>query len=680
MLPYATSRTRTIRRATREVAVGNVLVGGKNPIRVQSMTTTPTEDVAATVAQSRELIEAGCEIVRITAPSMKAARALKEIREQLSKDQMHTPLVADIHFMPKAAMEAVEHVEKVRINPGNFADYKKFKILEYTDKAYAEELERLYEAFTPFILRCKELGRSIRIGTNHGSLSDRIMNRYGDTPQGMVESALEFIRIAESHGFRDIILSMKASNPKVMVAAYRLAVARMYEEQMDYPLHLGVTEAGDGEDARVKSCIGIGTLLADGLGDTLRVSLTEDPVHEVPVGKELANWAAGMWTRQGPIESVEGALDESIDFYSPEKRKIDPVSSGGKSIFQTDIPPLVAVGLPDQSNSAELVKRIAEVQVKQSDAPIEYWIHRINNQEDIDSLQTLTECLPNVIKGFILDFANYGHVQDIFEGLEEAGGAFHWIINLPIEKLAQADLSRLKIADHFTVCFDFSGVEDIGSAIDTFLENWEHPFLITTSKAKLEMHPIGVLRTTVSEFHKRGKSPAVWLRNLDSNFSKPAYGFAEILQESSIYSGSCLCEGIGNLISVEVEPNLLKSTALAYNILQGARARISKTEFVACPSCGRTLFDLQSTTQKIRSRTSHLKGVTIAIMGCIVNGPGEMADADFGYVGGAPGKVNLYVGKTCVKNGIPEAEAVDRLIDLIRENGKWVDPKTAPTQ
>ncbi len=670
MKPYCSSRQNTIRRLTREVTIGSVKVGGMQPIAVQSMTTTKTEDVAATVAQARELAEAGCDIVRITAPSMKAARALKDIHSQFRKDGFDTPLVADIHFLPKAAMEAAEHLEKVRINPGNFVDYKKFKVMEYTDAAYDEEIERLHEAFSPFILRCKERGRAVRIGTNHGSLSDRIMNRYGDTPEGMVESALEFIRIAESHRFHDIVLSMKASNPKVMIAAYRLAVARMQEENMAYPLHLGVTEAGDGEDARVKSCIGIGSLLADGLGDTLRVSLTEDPVYEVPVGKELVKWTEALWEKSAAVENKSTQIEETVDYYQAQKRETLSLDLPDGTVWNHNAPAKVAVGTPSSDTPEALIKKVAEVQMRQKGAKIEYWIHSIDSEESLSALATLTEAWIGVIEGFVLDFKDPTLLDQLLPVLK-AAPEFHWILNVPAMTL-EAIEGQIPTGSGITLCIDYAGctTNEIKS-----LNSGEAAFA-TLSSALQGCSAIGSYRTLIATLGSSRQSPALWLRNVGDLFVQPERPeFAHLLMESSILSGAILCEGSGNLISIESEPNLLKASALGYNILQGARARISKTEFVACPSCGRTLFDLQSTTQKIRSRTDHLKGVTIAIMGCIVNGPGEMADADFGYVGGAPAKVNLYVGKSCVKVGIPEAEAVDALIDLIREHGKWVDPE-----
>ncbi len=682
MKPYCSSRLKTIRRFTREVSIGSVKVGGTRPIAVQSMTTTKTEDVAATVAQARELAEAGCDIIRITAPTMKAARALKEIREHLHRDGIHAPLVADIHFLPKAAMEAVEHVEKVRINPGNFADYKKFKVIEYTDAAYEEEIERLHESFSPFILRCKELGRAIRIGTNHGSLSDRIMNRYGDTPEGMVESALEFIRIAESHQFHDIVLSMKASNPKVMIAAYRLAVARMLEENMAYPLHLGVTEAGDGEDARVKSCIGIGTLLADGLGDTLRVSLTEDPVYEVPVGKDLVAWTEALWQKSESLPALDqtDAFQESIDFYHAEKRETTAIRLPDYTLWDKETPVKVAVGSPHPLAPADLVKQVAQVQIRQKAARVEYWIHPIESAASVDALRILTDAWTGVIEGFVLDLKTFESLPSLQTLIGEQPG-FRWILNVPAAAFASVrNKFTTQPAQGVIWCIDFAGLNP--SAINKLNPDpIDNGYMVTLSAPLQNLTAIGSYRLLLATQVETGRRPALWLRNTNANFTRAELtGFSNLLMESSILSGAMLCEGFGNLISIEDEPHLPKATALSYNLLQGARARISKTEFVACPSCGRTLFDLQSTTQKIRSRTDHLKGVTIAIMGCIVNGPGEMADADFGYVGGAPGKVNLYVGKSCVKVGIAEVAAVEALIELIKEHGKWVDPEPVPTE
>jgi (E)-4-hydroxy-3-methylbut-2-enyl-diphosphate synthase len=670
MKTYCEHRTHTLRRLTREVKIGTLTIGGRFPVAVQSMTTTPTEDVAATVAQARELFEAGCELVRITAPSLKAARALSEIRAALNRDGFHGPLAADIHFLPKAAMESVEHVEKVRINPGNFADYKQFKVLQYSDAAYQEELERIHDAFTPFVQRCKALGRAIRIGTNHGSLSDRILNRYGDTPEGMVESALEFIRIAESHGFRDVVLSMKASNPKVMIAAYRLAVARMREESMDYPLHLGVTEAGDGEDARIKSCMGIGALLADGLGDTIRVSLTEDPVHEIPVARDLVRWAERQASRP-PVVSVPWV--EHLDPFHPARREIEAVQVFGRAVFDRSQAPMVAIANPDSKLSvAALLAQLTPEQMRQRDASVEYWVEDLDREDAWERLSSWVECLPGVVRGMVLMLRDPSALEKFLPLMKPS--SLHWIVCVP----AAVALNGLPGTSgrELSWCFDFGGLTELDRVAVALSQRVKQPFLVTLSSAFEGHHALGSLRRLVAAFDACDRRPAVWLRNLPALFGHSGcLEFRDLLLESSIFSGGALAEGIGNLISIETEPLISRARSHAYNVLQAARARISKTEFVACPSCGRTLFDLQSTTRKIRERTDHLKGVTLAIMGCIVNGPGEMADADFGYVGGAPGKVNLYVGKKAVRHGIPESEAVDALIELIKEHGKWVDPQ-----
>lgn len=584
-LPYTASRFHTIRRRTREVMVGPVGIGGTNPLRVQSMTTSDTQDIAATVRQSIALAEVGCEIVRITAPNVQAARCLKPIREQFAAAGFsHIPIVADIHFLPSAAMEAVEHVEKIRINPGNYADKKKFAVTEYTDAAYNAELARIHEAVTPLILRCKALGRSVRIGTNHGSLSDRIMNRYGDTPLGMVESALEFLRICRGHGFNDIILSMKASNPKVMIQAYRLLVARMDQEQMDYPLHLGVTEAGDGEDGRIKSAIGIGSLLSDGIGDTIRVSLTEDSHHEIPVARALAALFAGTGLEAPPVRVAEPAWDP-FDYARRDSRRIE----------------LPGIAAPVPLGEGEVVRVVVPRRVDEAVA------HK---------RAALGDYQPELI----------------------------------LEDIPLAEIDPLS--------------EEEVEAMNAVTE----PRLITVRDG-VSLGPIAAFRLLASRVDPR--HPILLKDTLDPS---PSGEFLDHLLGSATVLGSLLCDGIGDAVLLRTEEAPGQSLRLAYNILQAAGVRIFKTDYVACPSCGRTLFNLQETTACIKASTAHLKGVRIAIMGCIVNGPGEMADADFGYVGGAPGKINLYVGKQAVKFNIPEGEAVERLVDLIKEHGKWVEP------
>jgi (E)-4-hydroxy-3-methylbut-2-enyl-diphosphate synthase len=635
------------------------------------MTTTNTLDIEATVNQTIKLAEAGCEVVRITAPNVRAAEALGEISKKVRSAKISTPLVADIHFMPNAAMEAAKHVEKVRINPGNYADRKKFQIREYTDSQYEEELDRLHEEFTPLVSRCKELGRSMRIGTNHGSLSDRIMNRFGDSPRGMAESALEFLRIARAHDYHQIILSMKASNPKVMIQAYRLVVSLMKAEGMDYPLHLGVTEAGDGDDARIKSAIGIGSLLMDGLGDTIRVSLTEDPVAEIPEAQDLVKRAHGWWRNESLPEN-DISHSESLDPFSFEKRQTEnirlgkpPLSLGHKS------PPLVVSATPHSlKNPGEIVQELAKTQVQAKDAPVEGLLVELCNSNELENLQTLTRTLLNAVSFIIVED------KRLDDKLPPASPSMTPLIWLP----AKAFTEEAELARFLALC-DQAGHHPAASFLPNGISEGMHTLLscsptppILTLAPQTKTNPLAAYRTLVSNCDRFGLSLPLWIRNHDFVRFSSDNLFSSRLLDASILSGSLLCDGLGDIISAENLDSLDRNRGMTYNILQGARARISKTEFVACPSCGRTLFDLQSTTQKVKVATGHLKGVTIAVMGCIVNGPGEMADADFGYVGSGPGKIDLYVGKNRVKSAIAEAEAVDRLINLIQEEGKWIDP------
>jgi (E)-4-hydroxy-3-methylbut-2-enyl-diphosphate synthase len=675
-LLYCDSRYQATRRETRAINIGNVAIGGNNPIRVQSMTTTNPQDVDATVAQTLALAEAGCEIVRITAPNKQAATALGEIKKKLHAAKCEVPLVADIHFLPAAAMEAALHVEKVRINPGNYADKKKFDVLEYSDSAYDEELERLHAAFSPIVLRCKELGRAMRIGTNHGSLSDRIMNRYGDSPLGMVECALEFIRIAESHNYYDICLSMKSSNPKVMIEANRLAVARMAQEGMNYPLHIGVTEAGDGEDARVKSSIGIGALLNDGIGDTIRVSLTENPVYEVPVARDLANKAMALWEQHATAPHCDLPKDQ-IDPFNFHRRATRPIELGGQCSIGGEAMPAVAVKTQHAIDEVSaIVQDVCRTQTTLKDSKLECLQVSIRQPEDFKHFGALHEALHSVVPGFILELSDAIDIEQLQE-VQWPQGLSRTIL---LQKISRED--AYYVANLLQFCRDKglllavdTSAEALREEIATQLKPMGSEALILTSSMPTEdIHPVGNYRALVEAAADCVPDAPIWIRNTLFNSLSPKDYFSDRLLESSILTGTLLCDGIGDLISIETEPLLEKGTTLGYNILQGARARISKTEFVACPSCGRTLFDLQSVTQKIRARTNHLKGVTIAIMGCIVNGPGEMADADFGYVGGAPAKINLYVGKKCVKYNVPTAEALDSLIELIKEHGKWVEP------
>jgi (E)-4-hydroxy-3-methylbut-2-enyl-diphosphate synthase len=582
---YCISPYQYQRRVTREVMVGRVGVGGANPIRVQSMITCDTMDTEASIAQTIELAEVGCEIVRITAPTVKDAANLEHIVRGLRERGCEVPIVADIHFKPEAAMEAAKWVEKVRINPGNYADSKKFKILEYTDEQYAAELDRIRSRFTPLVKLCKELGRAMRIGTNHGSLSDRIMNRYGDTPLGMVESALEFARIARDLDYHAFVFSMKSSNPKVMIAAYRLLVARLAEEGDDwnYPIHLGVTEAGEGEDARIKSAIGIGSLLQDGIGDTIRVSLTEDSVHEIPVARALVAMIA---TRSSKLQAPSSKAELSFDPFSYSKRPTETIERDGFRL-----------------GGEELIR----VVVRQS-----------NFDKVAHKIDRLGDYKPEIVY-------EKADVREVDPRDDEA------IARVNQEPEAQVVTVR----------------DDVGLPVIV-------AFRLLASKLA-PRHPI-LLKDQLGGMKQEGGEFLPTLLNAATNI------------------GSLLCDGIGDASLVQGEEAPGQALRLSYNILQAAGSRIFKTDYVACPSCGRTLFNLQTTTARIKEATSHLKGVKIAIMGCIVNGPGEMADADFGYVGGAPGKVNLYVGKTAVKFNIPETEAVERLQDLIREHGKWVDP------
>lgn len=669
---YCSGRYSSSRRKSRLIHVGNVGMGADQPIRVQSMTTTNTEDVAATVQQTLELAEAGCEIVRITAPSNAAARALRQISAQVRAAKVEVPLVADIHFLPSAAMEAVEHVEKVRVNPGNYADKKRFKTRDYTDAEYQEELDRLFEAFSPLVLRAKELGRALRIGTNHGSLSDRIMNRYGDSPTGMVESALEFVRICEHHGFHDIVLSLKASNPKVMIAAYRLAAAKMAAEGMDYPLHLGVTEAGDGEDARVKSAIGIGSLLYDGLGDTIRVSLTEDPVYEVPVARALADKAMHLW--KSP--AGEAGKDADLNPYDYVRRLTHEVPAKGEIRGGAAHPPRVWVHAVGQANTPEaLGSSVRAAQAQLSDCTIEGIISQ--HTDNPQALDALAAALPEAVHYVVAELKTSSRAED-----------WQQIAPLPARTrvlvLPETALEDGMLTDWLNVATQegtFLALAVSADFIHRHRDELAHSrsWLATSIAPDHGKHPLGTYRALAQALRANELHAPLWIRATAANSMLFEDHFSARLLEDAMLAGSLFCDGLGDFLSVETEDDLQRSAALAYNILQASRMRISRTEYVACPSCGRTLFDLQSTTQKIRSRTGHLKGVTIAVMGCIVNGPGEMADADFGYVGGAPGKVNLYVGKTVVKKNIPEAEAVERLVDLIREHGKWQEPALAPT-
>lgn len=672
--PYCPNPWKYQRRRTREVKVGNVGIGGDNPIRVQSMLTSDTMDTDACVEEAVGLIKAGCEIVRITAPVKKDAANLENIVNELRAKGYDTPIVADIHFKPDAAMEAAKWVQKVRVNPGNFADKKKFKVVEYTDKEYQEELDRIEETFKPLVEYCRDNGVAMRIGTNHGSLSDRIMNYYGDTPEGMVESALEFARVARKYDFHNFVFSMKASNPKVMINAYRLLVAKLDEQGPDwnYPLHLGVTEAGDGEDGRIKSAIGIGSLLYDGLGDTIRVSLTEDPVAEIPVARALADKAMTLWK-----ESARRSLPDPVDPYDYRRREIETIQLGSQSRIGPMEPPLVIQPGPQpepESTTAAYAERIRQLQADLKDARIEGLLLDPATFA-ADSLVGLRRKLKPVVDFVIWRLnplpptGNPGIVAATEPGdlwLFESGDP---------EGVEAIGTEAARCGARLALAIS---PDDLARFTPEALCPGGRSCILTLAEAALSgtaFHPLGRYRQLAEVAGQLGLHLPIWIRNVPQTLVEGHQpGFGDRLLEGSMLTGSLLCDGIGDLVSIESVAPGRQSTTLAYDILQGARARTTKTEYVACPSCGRTLFDLQSTTRKIRDATGHLKGVTIAVMGCIVNGPGEMADADFGYVGGAPGKVNLYVGKECVQYHIPAGEAVDALIDLIRQHGKWTDP------
>jgi (E)-4-hydroxy-3-methylbut-2-enyl-diphosphate synthase len=717
-MSYCTSRFHTVRRTAHEVMIGSVGVGGTHPVRVQSMTTSDTQDIAATVKQSIALAEVGCEIIRITAPNVPAAQCLKPIREQFTAAGFgHIPLVADIHFLPAAAMEAVEHVEKVRVNPGNYADKKKFAVREYSDSDYDVELQRLHDSFTPLVKRAKTLGRALRIGTNHGSLSDRIMNRYGDTPLGMVESALEFLRIAESHSYKQIVLSMKSSNPKVMIEAYRLLVQRMAQENMHYPLHLGVTEAGDGEDGRIKSAIGIGSLLLDGLGDTIRVSLTEDSVYEIPVAQALVNKAMSLWESPNPEgrnpkkETQFSAasdprpssfgLRDSIDPFHFSRRTTASLALSQNCLVGPEQPPRVIVRAPTIAALGETLTQLASPRLV--DTPAEGILIAIADHAALATVAETVRTSTTPPPFLVLELAPTLAPTDIEKNFPLVSSTQPRTPLVLLRKFSATDAAALKTwADFARRYASFLACEiapaDLVALADTLQPLGDDRLLFTLSTVSSATatpdsastpaplvngqwsfrmpagHAVGAYRQLAEALRRLGSRSPIWIRNTAATAVRGDNTFLSRLLESAILTGSLLCDGLGDLVSIETEPDATRATKLTYNVLQGAGARISKTEFVACPSCGRTLFDLQTTTQRIRAKTGHLKGVKLAIMGCIVNGPGEMADADFGYVGGAPGKINLYVGKTCVKYNIPQAEADERLIDLIKEHGKWFDP------
>jgi (E)-4-hydroxy-3-methylbut-2-enyl-diphosphate synthase len=667
-VPYpAASPFAPRRRATREVRVGDLGVGGANSLRVQSMLTTDTLDTEGCAAQAERLVAAGCEIVRLTVPSLREAENLPRVRAALARRGVRVPLVADIHFTPSAALVAAEHVEKVRINPGNYADKKKFAIREYADAEYAAELERVAERFRPLVRRCKELGRALRIGTNHGSLSDRIMNRYGDTAGGMVESALEFLDVCEDEGFADVVFSMKASNPLVAIHAYRLLAARLAERapgRPSYPFHVGVTEAGDGEDGRVKSAIGIGALLLDGIGDTIRVSLTEDPVKEVPVARELARFAERALARGG-----EGAAEPGAPFvpdpFAHARRATRAIGTiGGEAPVRVELD-LGPVSADPAASARELARSLARA-------------------GSLACEGLLVECLdPEAaerLESFRKELAAAGLEPPLAvrveagwaDGAAGAGGRIVAMVGalVPDEELAAAAASAAgrSLPLEWELRASAAGVCELVDRCLAASEAAGASDLLFSVDAELPVHAV---RTAAARLLARGAGAVpIVLRH------RRAAGATdeEACLAAALELGAPLADGIGDAVSLAGFPDPAAALDLAYRVLQGARQRTTRTEFISCPSCGRTLFDLEEVTARIKSRTQHLPGVKIAVMGCIVNGPGEMADADFGYVGSGPGLVNLYVGKECVVRRVPEAEAPDRLVELIRARGRWQDP------
>jgi (E)-4-hydroxy-3-methylbut-2-enyl-diphosphate synthase len=643
MNSYIPNFTKYTRRKTSTVTVGGLSIGSDFPIRIQSMTTTDTMDTEKSVAQIIRMVDAGCELVRLTAPSIKEAENLAHIKAELGKKGVFVPLVADIHFTPNAAEIAARIVEKVRVNPGNYVDKKKFELIDYTDADYAEELDRIRTKFTPLVSICKEYGTAMRIGTNHGSLSDRIMSRYGDTAHGMVESAMEFLRICEDENYYNIVLSMKSSNPKVMVEAYRLLVKTMNEHNMHYPLHLGVTEAGDGDDGRIKSALGIGSLLEDGIGDTIRVSLTEDPEFEVPVAQKLvARYEQRVLHTEIPFSlSTENVINNWNPFEYSKRLTSEVANVGGNNV-----PRIVA----DFSNTIELKPEMLGSVGHNYDNKLDKW-HMTDMGCDFiyRGNYTTNFMLPNGVKG-IYETSVWNNILDK-------------VNNYPIFSLDQYINAA---ATSQTLNFIKLNANELNDQTIVYLS---HETKIVLLLSSTNQHAVAELRNTFLRFKQLGFQHPVII-----NRSYSMADEEQCMLYASTDTGSLFTDGLGDGIMLS-NPQLKQNrvNAIGFGILQAARARITKTEYISCPSCGRTLFDLQETTALIRKYTDHLKGVKIAIMGCIVNGPGEMADADYGYVGSGPGKITLYKGKEVVKKGVNKETAVDELIGIIKEDGCWID-------
>jgi (E)-4-hydroxy-3-methylbut-2-enyl-diphosphate synthase len=632
------------------VRVGDVTIGGNNPIVVQSMTTVDTMDTQGSVEQCIRMIDSGCQLIRITAPSLKEAENLRNIKEELRKRGYNTPLVADIHFTPNAAELAAKIVEKVRINPGNYADKKKFEVIDYTDASYAEELERIRERFLPLVKICKEHGTAMRIGTNHGSLSDRIMSRYGDTPLGMVESALEFLRICEDEQFYDIVISMKSSNTQVMVQAYRLLVQKLNEGGFKpYPLHLGVTEAGEAEDGRIKSAVGIGTLLEDGLGDTVRVSLTEDPEFEAPVARALIDRYTSR-SGHGPLAAL---ASYPIDPFVYTKRQVTEVYNFGGQ----NVPRVIAD-----------ISALSKVTDREMKAVGHFYLPELDkwkmNDLGCDFIYSGANPIPFMLPNGMKEIQNYSVWKAVGDQLNK----------FPLFQISEyQDAPEV----HHELNFLSVSTANIHQAISLVGARKDTVLLLFSSNA----HGMPDLRRAFVALLEANSTVPVVVQ-----VSYPAHTADQTMLYAATDVGGLLVDGLGDGIVISLNPEASQDrkqvleqiklhNSVSFGVLQAARTRMSKTEYISCPSCGRTLFDLQETTAMIRKRTDHLKGVKIGIMGCIVNGPGEMADADYGYVGSGKGKITLYKGKEVVKRSVASEKAVDELINIIREDGKWLEPE-----
>lgn len=671
------------RRLTREVGFGPISLGGYQPIRVESMTTTHTMDTKASVEQCRRLYEAGCEIIRLTVPTEKDADNLKVIRDQLRQDGITTPLVADIHFSRKAALKAVESVENVRINPGNYANTRKFSNEEYSEEAFRAEFEKVRTEFLPLIAKAREYGVSMRIGTNHGSLSDRIVSRYGNTPDGMVEAALEFARICEDEGYYDILFSMKSSNVRVMIQAYRLLVMKADAGlRHAYPLHLGVTEAGDGDEGRIKSAMGIGALLEDGLGDTIRVSLTEDPVNEVPVGFALVkkyNDAQKVMGDKGHVP-VKQLIESRVAKPLFEVPPFDPVSYGRRKTI------VIGAGPGDiGGENLPIVETTATKPVASGDRLLE----EIRNRLAVENPDA--EIMSEFVTVPVVSLEEAAVLEAVIDKL----GVYRKRVGVSVKDITLAP-AFMNIAAKVRIDITEGQMIDKEVLDSLHDRNAVIEFCFVHEKAPAKV-PGDVLKRIALRLRAAGlqhvlfsieSATAVYVyRHLVRSFNEANIDYPlviryrvgkkdrlETLIDCAIQSGTLLCDGIGDLLALETGLAEYEEINLAFNVLQAARVRMSKTEFISCPGCGRTYFDLEKTAGVIKTRMSHLKGLKIGIMGCIVNGPGEMADADFGYVGSGRGGVSLYVGKECVESNIPEKEAVDKLVELIKSHGRWVDP------